>query len=378
MRKSILAGVGLLALSVLPAATAAAQTGTAWLHVRVEEAKEASKVSVNLPMTVVEAVLKASPEIIEKHGKIHLGEEHGLKMADIRKAWKALAEAGDAELVTVESEDENVKVMRKGDLVQVFVDNKAKPGKDGKPAKGGEEVRVEVPVSLVDAFLSGEGEEGNIEAAVAELQKRRGDIVRVQGRRLQRARLDRRAEHPVPGGEVGGHDQAGDHPRRAHRPAGDGGQPRRRGRRRSRGRAGREPDRGAGAARVRPGRRSPWRPRWPRPTRCGSPTRRSSTSASRARSWRRSPRPRTASSCGSRSGDELVVITKEGRSLRVRVSGEKENVSVNVPLHLALQALPDEHGHIRTAALAGALGGVRFTDLVEVQDGNDHVRVWVW
>jgi len=180
MRKSILAGVGLLALSVLPAATAAAQTGTAWLHVRVEEAKEASKVSVNLPMAVVEAVLKASPEIIEKHGKVHFGEEHGLKMADIRKAWKALAEVGDAELVTVESEDENVRVMRKGDLVQVFVDSKAKPGKDGKPAKGGEEVRVEVPVSLVDAFLSGEGEDGNIQAAVAELQKRRGDIVRVK------------------------------------------------------------------------------------------------------------------------------------------------------------------------------------------------------
>jgi hypothetical protein len=53
-------------------------------------------------------------------------------------------------------------------------------GKDGKPVKGGEEVRVEVPVSLVDAFLSGEGEEGNFEAAIVELQKRRGDIVRVK------------------------------------------------------------------------------------------------------------------------------------------------------------------------------------------------------
>jgi hypothetical protein len=179
MRKSILAGVGLLALSVLPAVQAAAQTGTAWLHVRVEEAKKAEKVAVNLPMTVVEAVLKASPEMIEKHGKIHLGEEHGLKMADLRKAWKALAEVGDAELVTVESEEENVKVMRKGDLIQVFVDKKAKTGKDGKPVKG-EEVRVEVPVSLVDALLSGEGEEANIQAAVAELQKRRGDIVRVK------------------------------------------------------------------------------------------------------------------------------------------------------------------------------------------------------
>ena len=184
MRKSILAGVGLLALSVLPAATAAAQTGTAWLHVRVEEAKEASKVSVNLPMTVVEAILKASPEMIEKHGKVHFGEEHGLKMADIRKAWKALAQVGDAEFVTVESEDENVRVARKGDLVQVFVDARPKAGKEaagkaGKPGKP-EEVRVEVPVSLVDAFLSGEGEEGNFDAAIAELQKRRGDIVRVK------------------------------------------------------------------------------------------------------------------------------------------------------------------------------------------------------
>ncbi len=76
--------------------------------------------------------------------------------------------------------------------------------------------------------------------------------------------------------------------------------------------------------------------------------------------------------------NETVVINKEGRSLRVRVTGERENVSVNVPLHLALQALPDEHGRIRTAALAGALSGVRFTDLVDVQDGKDHVRVYVW
>ncbi|HUL76113.1 MAG TPA: hypothetical protein VL691_02530 [Vicinamibacteria bacterium] len=190
MRKSILAGVGLLALSVLPAATAAAQTGTAWLHVRVEEARKAEKVSVNLPMTVVEAVLKATPEIIEKHGRIHLGEEHGLKMADIRRAWKALAAVGDAEFVTVEGEEDNVRVARKGDIVQVFVDCKAKAGKEAKEAKegkekeskgrAGEEVRVEVPVSLVDAFLSGEGEDGNMQAAVAELLKRRGDIVRVK------------------------------------------------------------------------------------------------------------------------------------------------------------------------------------------------------
>ena len=76
--------------------------------------------------------------------------------------------------------------------------------------------------------------------------------------------------------------------------------------------------------------------------------------------------------------DQQVLITKEGRTLKVRVTGKRENVTVNVPLHLALEALPGPDGRIRTAALAGALGSVRFTDLVEVHDGKDHVRVWVW
>ena len=73
--------------------------------------------------------------------------------------------------------------------------------------------------------------------------------------------------------------------------------------------------------------------------------------------------------------DEQVLITKEGDTLKVRVTGKRENVTVNVPLHLALEALPGNDGRIRTGALAGALGSVRFTDLVEVHDGKDHVRV---
>jgi hypothetical protein len=199
MRKSVLTGIGLAAaLALLPAPSATAQTGTAWLHVRVEEGQKASKVSVNLPMTVVEAALKASPEILEEHGKLNLGKHHGLKLADLRKIWKQLADVGDAEFVTVESDDETVRVQRKGDVVQVFVDHKpgkpaaakaeATKGETAKPtkaeavklARGAEEVRVEVPVSLVDALLSGEGDEVNIQAAVTELQKLRGDIVRVR------------------------------------------------------------------------------------------------------------------------------------------------------------------------------------------------------
>jgi NADH dehydrogenase/NADH:ubiquinone oxidoreductase subunit G len=195
MRKSVAYGMGILALALVPAPGAVAQTGApAWLHVRVEEAEKAQKVSVNLPMTVVEAVLKASPELLEEHGKVKIGEHHGMRLADMRRAWKELSAVGDAELVTVESDDENVRVARKGDLVLVYVDHKAgarhakaeaAPEKAEKPAKsarpdGPGEVRVEVPVSLVDALLSGEGDTLNVQAAANELMKRRGDIVRVR------------------------------------------------------------------------------------------------------------------------------------------------------------------------------------------------------
>jgi len=76
--------------------------------------------------------------------------------------------------------------------------------------------------------------------------------------------------------------------------------------------------------------------------------------------------------------NEQVVVAKEGRYFKVNVRGPRENGSVNVPLQLALSALPGKDGRVRTLALAGALSGVRFTDLVDVQDGKDHVRVWVW
>ncbi|MFI5007986.1 MAG: hypothetical protein ACHQKZ_11125, partial [Solirubrobacterales bacterium] len=75
---------------------------------------------------------------------------------------------------------------------------------------------------------------------------------------------------------------------------------------------------------------------------------------------------------------EEVVITKKGDTLEVRVQDKNDDVAVNIPLALAMAAVPDAHGRIRMADLAGALGSTRFTDLVDVQSGNDHVKVSVW
>lgn len=162
---------GVAALMASQAGSVAAQGPTAWLHVRVEEAARKSRVSVNLPVSVVEAALQAAPEKIVSKGRVRLGHEggHDVQVADLRRAWTELKATGDAELVRVEEEDETVRIARAGGLVLIHVD---------KPA-GKESVRVEVPVDVVDALLSGEGDELNIRAAFTLLQKRRGDIVRV-------------------------------------------------------------------------------------------------------------------------------------------------------------------------------------------------------
>jgi hypothetical protein len=176
-RTVVVGGAAVVMTAALWSQVAGAQTGTAgptgataWVHVRVEEAARSSRVSVNLPMPVVAAALKAAPETIAADGRIKLClSRHSLSLADMRKAWEELKAAGDTELVSVEEKDETVKVARRGDLVQVRVNN---PGQK-------EEVSVDLPVGVVDAALAGDGDTIDVKGLVQELQKRRGDIVRV-------------------------------------------------------------------------------------------------------------------------------------------------------------------------------------------------------
>ena len=170
--------LGLAAVSALMLAGTAgtvraqAPASKAWVHVRVEEGPRQSKVSVNLPVSVVDAALQAAPEEIMSHGKIHLGRmgRHDLTISDLRKAWTEMKATGDAEFATVEEEDQKVRIARAGNLMLVHVDK----------TDGQESVRIEVPIEVVDALFSGQGEELNLRAGFAELKKRRGDIVRVK------------------------------------------------------------------------------------------------------------------------------------------------------------------------------------------------------
>lgn len=162
-------GAAVATLVLAGAVQVSGQSTGAWLHVRVEEPNRQSKVAVNLPMSVVDVALRAAPDKTVSLHNFHMNHPDGLKAADLRRMWAELKTTGDAELVTVEENDQKVRIAKEGGLVTIRVDKTS-----------GDTVRVDLPTPVVDALLSGDGNELNVKAALAELQKRRGDIVRVK------------------------------------------------------------------------------------------------------------------------------------------------------------------------------------------------------
>lgn len=161
--------VAVMAAGLLVAGTAQAQEETPWLHIRVTESGEhGAKVSVNLPISLVEVALDIAEDHVRHEGHLDF-HDSDITVADLRRMWDELRAAGDAEFVTVEEDDELVKISRAGDKVLIEIED---------PEDGTQKGRVEVPVAVVDALLSGEGEELNFRAAFEELVRiQEGEIV---------------------------------------------------------------------------------------------------------------------------------------------------------------------------------------------------------
>ena len=77
--------------------------------------------------------------------------------------------------------------------------------------------------------------------------------------------------------------------------------------------------------------------------------------------------------------DHQVRISKVGDVLEVRVQGSGEDVSVHVPLALAREAARQAGtGRLSPGDLIAALRNARLTQLVDVHDGEDRVKITVW
>jgi len=171
MRQQALALAGLFTLAL--ALPAAAKSSAPWIHVRVTGAEGADRVNLNVPFSLAEGLL----EMVE-HSELSADFTNelpdGLELSDIRKMWKDLKGSGDSEFLTVQSGDEEVRMGFEGESLRIDVTEIQKAGVDTR-------VKVSVPTSLVDALLSGRGNELNLRAALDELRDGHlGDIVNVQ------------------------------------------------------------------------------------------------------------------------------------------------------------------------------------------------------
>ena len=175
MSRRVLAVITLALVSTVGAAKMEAQQSRPWIHVQVTEpGEDVTNTRVNLPLALAEVALSlVSGEVISK-GQIKF-DEHEISVEDLRLLWNELKASGDAEFLTMREKDKEVRIVRQGDRIRIHVDKAAEGDEDA----GDKQVRIEVPVTLVDALLSGPSDRLDLRAALAELTSERGDIVTV-------------------------------------------------------------------------------------------------------------------------------------------------------------------------------------------------------
>ncbi len=164
----------LLAAATLVIAAGAAQADSdLWLHVKVDGA-DGEKVSVNLPLSLIEMAIPMIPDEHFNDGEFVLGGHNGfgheITVSQLRDLWNELKSVPDMTFVTVEDGDESVTVSKSNGYLQVHAD------------EGDERVEVRIPESVVDALLSGSGESLDIRAAITALAEHgEGELVTVNG-----------------------------------------------------------------------------------------------------------------------------------------------------------------------------------------------------
>jgi hypothetical protein len=157
----------ILAAAFLALARGAAAESDLWLHVKVDEKAGGARVNINLPVAAVEKMAAALPR---DASNVRI-EGDDVSAADLRKMWGAVKESPDADFVTVEEADKHVRVAKRGNFLVVRVVERG--DKDSR-------VDVKIPTAVVEALLSGTGDQLNLQAAFQALARHgRGELVTV-------------------------------------------------------------------------------------------------------------------------------------------------------------------------------------------------------
>jgi hypothetical protein len=147
-----------LIFSLLAASIASGQTKQ-WVHVRIENPEKAERVRMNIPLSVVEAMLPLIKDKNVHAGQIRLNEKD-VRVDDLRRVWNEIRKQGDTEFVNIENRETSLRVFTKGSYLLVQPD---------KPTA--KKIDIRIPLSVVDAMFSGKADELNLMAAVQALKQ---------------------------------------------------------------------------------------------------------------------------------------------------------------------------------------------------------------
>lgn len=138
-----------------------------WLHVRVVCTDgKGDTVRVNVPLELAEKVLPAVNHDRLHNGKVKI-DNSDINDVDLRAIMEAIRSAKDGEYVTVQGNDNDVRVAKEGNHLIVHVVDKGGSKKS--------QVEVKVPMKVVEALLSAGKDELDLVAALHALGAQ-GDV----------------------------------------------------------------------------------------------------------------------------------------------------------------------------------------------------------
>jgi hypothetical protein len=121
---------------------ATAAGGELWLRVDVtRQGEEAGRIKINVPLSLMEVVIE-SADGQKFFGPLEVAQGH----VDIGRMWQSIRDMANEEILSIEAEDEIIKVWKDRDYFRV----------DVKKADEGAEVEVKIPLGLMDYLFNSE------------------------------------------------------------------------------------------------------------------------------------------------------------------------------------------------------------------------------
>jgi len=144
-----------------------------WVHVSVDGGDDDERVRINVPLQLFSTILPLIEANEFHRGKIRM-DDHDLDREELVAILRAVADADEGEYVTIEDGRDHVRVAKEGNNLIVKVEERGRSGRDD------EHVDIRVPVSVLEALLSGDDDELDVVAAVEALSKEaNGNLVTV-------------------------------------------------------------------------------------------------------------------------------------------------------------------------------------------------------